>query len=91
VTATTRLDGAGAAAHRAQADALEIEAGAKRCLGRRKDVERDPAGGLGAGSEGRARPTVRRPVRPLTRWSEYNSNIARQNGVPLNLGRGARD
>jgi hypothetical protein len=32
----------GAAAHRAQADALEIEAGAKRCLGR-KDVERDPA------------------------------------------------
>jgi hypothetical protein len=33
----------GAAAHRAQADALEIEAGAKRCLGRRKDVERDPA------------------------------------------------
>ena len=33
----------GAAAHRAQADALEIEAGAKRCLGPRKDVERDPA------------------------------------------------
>lgn len=50
-----------------------------------------PRGGLGAGSEGCARPTVRRPVRPLTRWCEYNGNIARQNGVPLNLGRGARD
>jgi len=22
-------------------------------------------------------------VRPLTKWSEYNGNIARQNGVPL--------
>jgi hypothetical protein len=39
-------DGARAAAHRAQADAPEIEAGAKRCLGRRKDVTR-PRGGLG--------------------------------------------